>query len=43
MWVVANISEDVMGPLRADLERVGRKRILSGFQDEGGEWTCVVI
>ncbi len=41
--VVANISEEVMGSLRPDLERVGRKRILSGFQDDAGEWTCVVI
>jgi ribosomal protein L11 methyltransferase len=41
--VVANISEDVMGPLRADLERVARTRILSGFQDDRGEWTRVVL
>jgi ribosomal protein L11 methyltransferase len=41
--VVANISEDVLGPLRRDLERVARTRILSGFQDESGEWTCVVV
>ena len=41
--VVANINEDVMGPMRADFERVARKRILSGFQDEQGEWTCVVL
>src|SRR5579863_5842456 len=40
--VVANISEDVMGPLRADLERVAPCRILSGFQDDDGDWTCVV-
>jgi ribosomal protein L11 methyltransferase len=40
--VVANISEAVMGPLRAEFERVARARILSGFQDERGEWTCVV-
>ncbi|HEY7334493.1 MAG TPA: 50S ribosomal protein L11 methyltransferase [Bryobacteraceae bacterium] len=40
--VVANISEDVLGPLRPDLERVARRRILSGFQDEKGEWTCVI-
>ena len=32
--VVANINEDVMGPMRADFERVARIRILSGFQDE---------
>jgi ribosomal protein L11 methyltransferase len=41
--VVANISEDVLGPLRPDLERVARKRILSGFQDESGEWACLVL
>lgn len=41
--VVANISEDVMGPMRADFERVARTRILSGFPDDDGEWTCVVI
>jgi len=40
--VVANISEDVLGSLRYDLERVARKRILSGFQDESGEWACIV-
>lgn len=40
--VVANINEDVMGVMRADLERVAPRRILSGFQDEDGEWTCVV-
>jgi ribosomal protein L11 methyltransferase len=41
--VVANINEDVMGPLRAEFERVARTRILSGFQDEHGEWTCTVL
>ena len=41
--VVANINEDVMGSMRADFERVARTRILSGFQDDDGEWTCVVI
>jgi ribosomal protein L11 methyltransferase len=40
--VVANISEVVLGDLRADLERVARRRILSGFQDENGQWACVV-
>jgi ribosomal protein L11 methyltransferase len=39
--VVANISEDVIGVLRPEFERAARKRILSGFQDERGEWTCV--
>jgi len=27
--------------LRPEFERVARKRILSGFQDETGEWACV--
>ncbi|MBV8845716.1 MAG: 50S ribosomal protein L11 methyltransferase [Bryobacterales bacterium] len=40
--VVANINEDVMGPMRPDFQRVARRRILSGFQDRDGEWTCVV-
>jgi ribosomal protein L11 methylase PrmA len=41
--VVANINEDVMGSMRADFERVARVRILSGFQNDEGEWDCVVI
>lgn len=40
--VVANISEIVLGPMRAELERAAPVRILSGFQDEAGEWSCVV-
>jgi ribosomal protein L11 methyltransferase len=40
--VVANISEAVMEELRPELERVAAKRILSGFQDERGEWTFVI-
>ncbi len=40
--VVANISEDVIGVMLPDLERVAKVRILSGFQNEDGEWTCVV-
>src|SRR5205085_2494208 len=41
--VVANISEEVLdGPLRAELERVARVRILSGFQDDRGEWSCAI-
>jgi len=40
--VVANISEAVMGEMRPELERVAAKRILSGFQDERGEWACVI-
>jgi ribosomal protein L11 methyltransferase len=41
--VVANINEDVLGPMRADFERVARVCILSGFQDDDGEWTCVIV
>ena len=40
--VVANINEEVIGAMRPDLERVATRRILSGFQDEEGNWTCVV-
>jgi ribosomal protein L11 methylase PrmA len=41
--VVANINEEVMGPMRADFERVARVRILSGFQNDDGEWTCMIL
>jgi len=41
--VVANISEIVIGELKADFERVAPRRILSGFQDIRGEWTCVTL
>jgi ribosomal protein L11 methyltransferase len=41
--VVANINEDVIGDLRPEFERVARKRILSGFQNEQGAWTCVEL
>ena len=41
--VVANINEDVIGEMRADFERVARTAILSGFQDERGEWTCAIL
>ena len=40
--VIANISETVIEDLHVDLVRIGRRRILSGFQDANGEWTCVV-
>ena len=40
--VVANISEDVIGEMRADLDRVAKRRILSGFTGEDGQWACVV-
>jgi ribosomal protein L11 methyltransferase len=40
--VVANINEEVIGDMLPDFERVARVRILSGFQDQRGEWTCVV-
>ncbi len=41
--VVANINEDVIGDMRPDFERVAAVRILSGFQDDHGEWTCLVL
>jgi ribosomal protein L11 methyltransferase len=41
--VVANISEIVIGELKPEFERVAPRRILSGFQDHHGEWTCVVV
>ncbi len=41
--VVANINEDVIGSMRPDFERVARVRVLSGFQDDNGEWACVVV
>jgi ribosomal protein L11 methyltransferase len=41
--VVANINEDVIGSMLPDFERVARKRILSGFQNDAGEWTCVIL
>ena len=40
--VVANINEEVIGAMLPDFQRVAKHRILSGFQDEEGEWTCVV-
>ena len=40
--VVANISEAVIEDLHPEFVRVARRRILSGFQDTRGEWTCVV-
>jgi ribosomal protein L11 methyltransferase len=40
--VVANISEIVIGELKPEFDRVAPRRILSGFQDAQGEWTCVV-
>jgi ribosomal protein L11 methyltransferase len=41
--VVANIDEEVLGSMHADLMRVARRRILSGFTDENGDWACVVV
>lgn len=40
--VVSNINEDVIGDMRPEFERVARKRILSGFQNDEGDWACVV-
>ena len=41
--VVANINEDVMGSMLPDFKRVARVRILSGFQNDDGEWICVTL
>jgi ribosomal protein L11 methyltransferase len=41
--VVANINEEVIGVMRPDFERVATRGILSGFQDDEGEWTCVTF
>jgi ribosomal protein L11 methyltransferase len=40
--VVANINESVVEDLHPEFVRVAGRRILSGFRDEAGEWTCVV-
>jgi ribosomal protein L11 methyltransferase len=40
--VVANINESVIEDLKPEFERVASRRILSGFQDARGEWTCVI-
>jgi ribosomal protein L11 methyltransferase len=40
--VISNINEEVIGSMLPDFKRVARHRILSGFQDDDGEWTCVV-
>jgi ribosomal protein L11 methyltransferase len=40
--VVANINEEVIGKMLPDFRRVAKHRILSGFQDDEGQWTCVV-
>jgi ribosomal protein L11 methylase PrmA len=39
--VVANINESVIEDLRNEFKRVARQQILSGFQDERGNWICV--
>jgi ribosomal protein L11 methyltransferase len=39
--VVANINETVIEELRPEFDRVAKHRILSGFQDDAGNWTCV--
>jgi ribosomal protein L11 methyltransferase len=41
--VVANISEVVIGELKEEFERIAPCRILSGFQDDRGEWSCVTL
>jgi ribosomal protein L11 methylase PrmA len=40
--VVANINEEVIGKMLPDFNRVAKHRILSGFQDDNGDWTCVI-
>lgn len=40
--VVANISDIVMHELKPEFDRVARRKILSGFQNEHGEWSCLV-
>src|SRR5579885_767110 len=40
--VVANINESVIEDLHSEFVRVARRRILSGFQDDKGNWTGVV-
>src|SRR5260370_39749375 len=40
--VGANISEIATAHLKTEFDRVASRRILSGFQDAQGEWTCVV-
>ena len=39
--VVANINESVIEDLREEFTRVAKRKILSGFQDDDGRWTCV--
>jgi ribosomal protein L11 methyltransferase len=39
---VANIAETVLGELHPELERVAPRRILSGFQNDAGEWEVAV-
>jgi ribosomal protein L11 methyltransferase len=39
---VANISAAAIEDLRPELARIARRRILSGFRDARGAWTCVV-
>lgn len=41
--VAANMNEDVISELHPEFKRVARTAILSGFQDERGEWACVVL
>ena len=41
--VVANINDEVIGTMLPDFKRVAKHRILSGFQDDEGAWTCVVL
>ena len=40
--VIANISDVVIYELKPEFDRVAPRRILSGFQSDAGDWTCVV-
>jgi ribosomal protein L11 methyltransferase len=39
--VVANINEEAIAALGPDFARVAKRSILSGFQNEDGDWTCI--
>jgi ribosomal protein L11 methyltransferase len=41
--VVANISDIVLYEMRPELDRVAPRRILSGFQNNAGDWACLVV
>ncbi len=41
--VVANLSEEVRGETWPDFARVAPVRVLSGFQNDQGEWDCRIL